>query len=117
MDKRPIMGRRTLTFLCCVLAIPTAARLIDGLKVDTMQTALLAGALLGVCYLLLRPLLRLFSLPIGCLTLGLSNFAIDVGLIFLLSNVMPGFTISSMLPAVLTAILVNGVCMVVGGLR
>ena len=117
MNKKPQFSRNTLTFLCCLLAMPTATYLIPGIAADTIETAILAGAVLGGCYLLVRPILRVLTLPIGCLTLGLTNLLIDVALIEALPKVFPGFTVSGFQAALLSALLVNGVCMITGGFR
>lgn len=109
------INRYGLVFLCCVLSIPTCVYALHILGADEPMTAVLAGALLGVAHVLLRPILRLFTMPIGCLTLGLSSFAIDVGLIYALAHFFEGFTVPRALDAVLAAILVNAVCWIVGG--
>lgn len=119
MNKKPKMGRRTLTFCCCMLAIPTCTELglIPGLHADSMQTAMLAGALLGLCYLLIRPIMRLLTMPIGCLTLGLFTFIIDAALIMALPYVIPGFVLDGFSAALLAALLVDGLCMLAGGIK
>ncbi len=117
MSRRPTMGRRTLGFLCCVLAMPTCTQLLPGIRADKLETALLAGVLLGFVYLLLRPALRILTLPIGCLTMGLFNFVLDAALILLLPQVFPGFQVDGFAPALLAALLVDGLCMVAGGLK
>lgn len=118
MNKKPRMGRRTLTFLCCVLAVPTCVKLFHPfMRSNSLQTSLLAGALLGAAYLLVRPILKLLTLPIGCLTLGLFSFFIDATLIMALPYVFPGFVVESYLWALLAALLVDGVCLITGGIH
>jgi len=112
-----------LVFLCCVLAVPTCGALLGELTLPAGQwdesTLMLlrpwlgVGTLLGLAHLLLRPVLRLLSAPIGCLTLGLFGFVIDVALIYGCAALVDGFQISGLLYAVLTAILINAVCAVV----
>ena len=111
--KRHPLGRKTLCFLCCLLAAPLATRLIPGISADSIYTALIAGAALGVAYLLIRPILRLLTLPIGCLTLGLFGWVIDTALILALPFVRAGFEVSGVIPAFLVALLVNVLCMIV----
>ena len=111
--------RRTLVFLTCLLAVPTVPYLIYGAP-DMSDSAavapyLMVGAALGVLHLLLRPVLRLISAPLGCLTLGLSGTAIDVALIYLSARVVPGFPMPELLCALLTALLVNAVSAIVSG--
>lgn len=119
MNKNPKMGRRSLTFCCCLLSIPSCTQLglISGMHADSIGTALLAGALLGLCYLLIRPIMKLLAMPIGCLTLGLFTFVIDAALVMALPYVVSGFTLDGFLPALLAALLVDGVCLITGGIR
>ena len=105
-------------FLCCLLAVPTMEALLGRYgaapTLELARPALTVGALLGVAYLLLRPGLKLLTLPIGCLTLGLTNFAIDVGLLYGCAGLVPGYAVPGVPAAVLTALLVNILCAVGG---
>lgn len=103
------MSHPSITFWCCVLAVPTLTKLTDGIKSDSLYLALLAGAALGVVYLVLRPVLRILTLPIGCLTLGLFGFALDAGLIYLMGMYLPGFHVASLEWALLAALFITGV--------
>lgn len=103
------MSHPSITFWCCVLAVPTLTKLTDGIKCDSLYLALLAGAALGVVYLVLRPVLRILTLPIGCLTLGLFGFALDAGLIYLMGMYLPGFHVASLEWALLAALFITGV--------
>lgn len=112
-----------LVFLCCVLAVPTCGALLgeltlpagqwDEATMELLRPWLGVGTLLGIAHLLLRPVLRILSAPIGCLTLGLFGFVIDVALIYGCAYLVDGFQISGLMYAVLTAILINAVCAVV----
>lgn len=114
-------GRHTIVFLCCTLAVPTVGGMMglyDGVPtLEQMAPALATGALLGLAHLILRPVLRLVSAPLGCLTLGLFGMVIDVGLIYLCDHFVAGFTVPGLLYAVLTAILINTICAVAAGRR
>ncbi len=114
-EARP--GGVAVTFLCCVLGVPTCAKLIPGIAAADVMAGLQAGVLLGVAYLLLRPGLKLLTLPIGCLTLGLTNFAIDVGLLYGCAYLIEGFSVESVIAAVGTAVLINGISAFAGGFK
>ncbi len=111
-----------LVFLCCVLAVPTCASLMgelilpDDILSDAALTILkpwlAVGTLLGIAHVVLRPILRLISAPIGCITLGLSGFVIDVLLIYGCAELVEGFAISGPLYAILTALTINVICAV-----
>jgi putative membrane protein len=111
------MSHPSITFWCCVLAVPTLTKLTDGIKCDSLYLAVLAGAALGVVYLVLRPVLRILTLPIGCLTLGLFGFALDAGLIYLMGQYLPGFHVASLQWALLAALFITGVQTAAGALN
>jgi len=112
-------GRWTIVFLCCTLAVPTVAIMFGAyegeLTLETLKPALVTGALLGVAHLVLRPVLRLLSAPLGCLTLGLFGMVIDVGLIYACDYLVKGFSAPGFMYCVLTAVLINTICAVAGG--
>lgn len=112
-----------LVFLCCVLAVPTCGVLVGDLvlpgawteaTLSLLRPWLTVGVLLGAAHLLVRPILRLLSAPIGCLSLGLFGLVIDVALIYVCAHFVEGFAVSGLLYAVLTAILINTICAIVG---
>ena len=119
--KRKRGGSSTIIFLCCTLAVPTMHQLMglyDGMPTrEQLAPALLTGMILGVAHLLVRPVLRLLSAPIGCLTLGLFGLVIDVGLIYGCGALVPKFEVPGPLFALLTAVLINSICAVAGGRR
>ena len=102
MKKKHGASRWSIIFLCCLLAVPTVAIMMGEYT----------GALLGAAHLVLRPVLRLLSAPLGCLTLGLSGMVIDVGLIYACGHLVKGFAVPGPLYAVLTALLINAICAV-----
>ncbi|MBQ8954670.1 MAG: phage holin family protein [Clostridia bacterium] len=110
-------GGIAVTFLCCVLGVPTCAKMLPGIAAADVMASLQAGVLLGVAYLLLRPGLKLLTLPIGCLTLGLTNFAIDVGLLYGCAYLIEGFSVESVVSAIGTALLINGISAIAGGFK
>ncbi|MDO4865770.1 MAG: phage holin family protein [Clostridia bacterium] len=119
--KKKRSGSRTIVFLCCVLAVPTVAMMMGVYEgtptLEQLKPALVTGALLGIAHLLLRPVLRVLSAPLGCLTLGLFGIVIDVGLIYGCDKLVEGFEAPGLLYAVLTAVLINAVCAVTGSRR
>ncbi len=97
----------SLTFLVPILAILLFTQLLEGYSATSVWAALIAGVVLGGAYLLLRPLLRLLTLPMGCATLGLFFFVVDALLIMLCSALVPGFSVASFGWAILGAILIS----------
>lgn len=117
MSKEVRQGKTFITFMCCVLSMATLPYLLPGVTAAQPQAAVAAGVILGLAYLLIRPVMRILTLPVGCLTLGIFNFVIDVGLIYLSTQLIDGFMVDGVMSAVLSAVLVNSVCAIVGGFR
>lgn len=101
----------TLVMLTCILAVPTVPAIMYGWDLFPTKEALvpylIMGLILGLAHLVLRPVLRLLSAPIGCLTLGLFGLVIDVGLIYLASGLVEDCPKPEFLCALLTAMLIN----------
>ena len=119
-DSKPQKARPggiAVTVLCCLFGVPTSMQLFGGVAAPDLMIAVEAGVLLAIGYLLLRPILKLLTLPIGCLTLGLTNFAIDVGLLYGCAYILEGFEVTSLLGAIFTAFLINAISAVAGGFK
>jgi len=110
--RRARLSHWSVTFLCCLLAVPTLPQLVGGISFDSMYLGVAAGAALGVAYLLIRPILRILTLPIGCLTLGLFGYGLDAAMIYALGVYMPGFHVSSLESALVAAIFLSAVQMI-----
>ena len=110
-------GGIAITVLCCLLGVPTCSQLLPGIVAADLMAAVEAGVLLALGYLLLRPILKLMTLPIGCLTLGLTNFAIDVGLLYGCAYLLEGFSVESIVSAIATSFLINAISAVAGGFK
>ena len=116
-------SRSFVVMATCILAVPTVACIMQFISIHSQAELKLAvpylivGAALGIAHLILRPVLRLITAPLGCLTFGLSGTVIDVALIYLSARLFPAFQVPSLLYALLTAILINGICAFAGGRR
>lgn len=113
--------RHALIFLTCVLAVPTVSSILYGApesaELQSYAPLLAVGAVLGAAHLLLRPLLRIITAPLGCLTLGLSGTVIDVALIYLSAALVRELPAPDLLCALLTALLINTITAFVGARR
>lgn len=90
------------------LAIMAASWLMPGhFNVDTLGTAIVAAAVLGLLNLTVRPVLNVLSLPINILTLGLFSLVINGIIISILSWMMAGISVSGLFPAILVALVIS----------
>lgn len=114
------MSRRkswAIVFACCVLAMPTCVKLLDGFHAQDAAAAITMGVLMGIAHVVVRPALRLVSAPIGCLTLGLIQPVIDMGIIYACDRLVDGFEVTSALQALMAVFLINTVCFIAAGRR
>lgn len=69
-------------------------------------TAVLAALVLGLANAIVKPIVKLLTLPITCLTLGLFLLVINAGMLYLVDWVVPGFRTVGFLPTVLASLLI-----------
>ncbi len=90
------------------LAIFVAAKLLSGITFDvTVMNLLKAGALLGIANAIVRPILKLFSLPLIILTLGLFVVIINAIVLWLVSAAFDFFTIDGFIAAILGVLIIS----------
>jgi putative membrane protein len=90
-----------------LLALVTATKIIDGIRIQSLAMGILAAGILGIVNAVIRPVVLLLTLPINLLTLGLFTLVINAALLKLVSDVVPGFVIESFRAAFLGALLIS----------
>ena len=81
-----------------------------------LLTLLVAGAILGLFNLIVRPLAMLLSLPLLILTLGLFYFILNAILLWVASALIPGYTIAGFVPALIGSLVLMIVNWLIGAL-
>ncbi len=108
--------RFLIHWLVVAVALWVAANLVPGIAFRSTGTLLLAALVLGLVNALVRPILFILTLPITIVTLGLFYFVVN-GLAFALTAALvPGFTVTSFMSAVLGALVVSLVSWVLGSI-
>lgn len=69
------------------------ARVLKGIHVDTIWTALVFALVLAVLNVLVKPILILLTLPLTIVTLGLFLFVVNTLVVLLASRLVDGFSI------------------------
>ena len=73
-----------------------AAWVLPGLSYSNDFTILIfAAAALGIVNLVVRPIVKLITLPINLLTLGIFSWMTNVLMLYLVTRLIPGFEISA----------------------
>ena len=94
------------------LGLWLATAWVHGVYIDTPETLLLAGILLGVVNSIIRPIAIVLTLPMTVLTLGLFLLVINAGMVALVAWMLPGMHVNGFGAAFWTAILVSLVSMI-----
>jgi len=77
-----------------VAALVTATISERLLTFDTAQTVILFGVVMGFIDALIKPIVKVVSIPITCLTFGLFSLVINAAMFGLGSWIVPGMTVS-----------------------
>ena len=70
-------------------------------------TALAVGLVLGLINAFVKPVLNILTIPISFITLGLFGFILNALLFWVVTLVVPGFTIDSWVSALLGSVVVS----------
>ena len=83
------------------------SKLLPGVHIDSIGTAIILGLVLALLNMLLKPLMVILTLPITIVTLGLFLLVINAAIILLASNVVSGFKVDGFWWALLFSILLS----------
>jgi putative membrane protein len=82
-----------LSWAANAIALAAAAALLDRVTVHEPGDLLLAAALFGVLNTVLKPILRLLSLPFAIITFGIAWFFVSMLMLRLTADIVSGFAI------------------------
>ena len=101
------MGRFFTKTVATALAVLIVAYLLKGVTVDNSITALLVAFVLGLLNNFIKPILVLLTIPFTVFTLGLFLIVINVFIIYLVAEIVPGFHIKGWFTAFIFGLLVS----------
>ena len=95
-----------LRWLVSALALLAVAYLLPGIVVSSFfPAAVVAALVLGLVNAFIRPLVKLLTLPLTCLTLGLFSLVMNAALFWGVAAVVEGFVVEGALAALLGSLL------------
>lgn len=107
--------------LVSAFALWVASAIVSGFDIDGLGTLLLTALVLGFVNAIIRPILVILTLPITLLTLGLFLLVVNAATLGLTAWLIPGFSISGFLPALVGVIVISVASTIaswfVGGVR
>ena len=72
---------------------------IDGIMVDEPRAAIIAAVLFAVINFAVKPILKIITLPLNILSLGLFGLLINVLLFWFVASIITGFTVATFVAA------------------
>jgi len=101
--------------IAAIAAVPLCAEFLPGVHSQSIHFSLIAGAVLALIYLVLRPLVKLVTKVFSILTLGLLSVFVDAWLVQLCVSMMNGgLVVDSFWWAAAVALGVNTLRLLVG---
>jgi len=97
------MLRLLLYWLLQALALLIVTWIVPGFEVASLGSALVAVLVIGFLNVTLGALLKLITLPLGLLTLGLFFLVINALILKMASAVVPGFRVTTFAAALVGA--------------
>lgn len=79
--------------------------ILHGFQVTDFSSALIAVVVLAILNLTVKPILKLLTLPISCLTFGLFSLVINTIVMLLTGQLVPGFIVGGFLNAFVASVL------------
>ena len=83
----------TLSFLANAVVLGIVTAVLSGVTVDTAGDLIRAALLFGILNTILKPVLKLLTLPLAFITLGLIWFGLSMLMLWLTAVLISGFAI------------------------
>ena len=88
-------------------ALYITAAFIEGVGIKGIGAALVAALVWGFVNTVIRPVISLITLPITIMTVGLFTLVINGLMLWLVSDVVDGFTVSSLWVGIFAAVILS----------
>jgi putative membrane protein len=83
--------------LNAIFSVGLLAYIFPAINFVDLSTLVIAGIVLGLLQMFVRPVLKILFLPINIVTLGIFSWLINVFILWLATQLVPGFEIRPML--------------------
>ncbi len=96
-----------LNWVLISVSVFVTTKIISGIIVDPIWVALVVGACLTLFNMFIKPIIKVLTLPLNILTLGLFSLVINSVLFWYLGTFIKGFEVSTLVAAFVGAIVVS----------
>ncbi|AFK03764.1 membrane protein of unknown function [Emticicia oligotrophica DSM 17448] len=112
-----IMINYLIRLACCAAAVYFMPQFLSEIKVDSITTSLMVAFVMSFLNTFIKPILKLLSLPITLLTLGLFSLVINVGIVYLAAYLVEGFRVGGFLQPLIFGFVLSIVNSLVGAFQ
>ncbi len=99
--------RIILHWILISVAVFATSKIISGVILDPIWTALIVGACLTLFNMFIKPIVNIITLPINALTLGIFSLVLNGALFWYLGTLIKGFEVKGFYAAFVGALLVS----------
>ena len=96
-----------LRFIILSVAVFVTTKIINEIAVDPIWVAFIVGACLTLFNMFIRPIVKILTLPINLITLGLFSLVINGAVFWYLGTFIKGFSVTTFYAAFIGALLVS----------
>jgi len=95
------------TIIISALAVWISAWLLPDVSITPWYVSLVVAVVLGIINAIVKPLVKLISLPVTVVTFGLFLLVINGLMVLLCAHFVPGFTVESLWAGILFSIILS----------
>lgn len=106
-----------IRLIACGAVVYFMPNYLKGVSVDSFQTAVIVAFAMSVLNNFVKPILKLISLPITILTLGLFYFVITFIIVYICDYLIDGFAINGFLVSLIFSFVLSIVNSLVGSFQ
>ncbi len=96
-----------LQYLGTVAAVILTVHIVPGITDSGWEATLLAALVWSVITMIIKPVLRILTLPITIITFGLFSLVLNALLFWLMAALVPGFEVAGFWAALLGALVLS----------
>jgi putative membrane protein len=102
---------------CCAAAVYFMPQFLNDIKVSGTTAALIVALVMSFLNTFVKPILKLLSLPITILTLGLFSLVINVVIVYFCDYLVDGFKVSGFIQPLIFGFILSIVNSLVGSFQ
>jgi len=96
-----------LHWIILSVAVYATTFIISGISINPLWVALIVGACLTLFSMFIKPIIKILTLPINIVTLGLFSLVINGAIFWYLGTFIKGFSVTTFTAAFIGALLVS----------